>query len=109
MLERLEKMIRRVVREEIERALVRDITVEVHREDPGNPKIETKRMSVLDYMLVCSNRTEGALRGMQSDVGRTYNFLGAWGGQIEGAFRAIKRQLSLHEEQQRLPGEPPPQ
>lgn len=72
---RLEALVRRVVREELEAALVRDITVEVHRPTSGEPRIETKHMSVIDYMMVCSSHTEGALRGMQSDVNKVCNSL----------------------------------
>jgi len=72
---RLEALVRRVVREELEAALVRDITVEVHRPTSGEPRIETKHMSVIDYMMVCSSHTEGALRGMQSDVNKACNAL----------------------------------
>lgn len=71
MWQKIENLVRRIVREELERALVRDITVETRRSNPDNPQLETKRMSVLDYMLVCSNHTEGALRGVQADVGRS--------------------------------------
>lgn len=75
MWQKIEELIRRVVREELERALVRDITVETRRSDPDNPQLKTERMSVLDYMLVCSNHTEGALRGMQADVGKSRDLI----------------------------------
>jgi hypothetical protein len=105
---KIEEIVRRVVRQELERALVRDITVETRRSDPANPQLKTERMSVLDYMLVCSNHTEGALRGMQADVGKSRNLIMELGQQTCQTFKVLsdvfgKKGLIEGEDVKRLP------
>ena len=68
-------ILRDIVRQELESALCREITVERGPRKNGDPEktLDMVRGSVLDFLAEYLPRIEGALRGLQADINRTNN------------------------------------
>lgn len=73
--EEIQQKIREIVRQELNLALQRTITIERGPEKQGDPEkvVREENWHILDFLCAYMPRLEGALRGMQEDVDQTKN------------------------------------
>lgn len=84
-----EELLRKIIREEVQRALTRELKIEDGHSEPGVTKVTTRMVNVIDHLSFYLPHIEAAIRGMQTDVNRNNTQLRAIGEILLGLEKCV--------------------
>jgi len=99
--ELVKEAVRDVVREEVQAALNRTITVQKGPDKNGDPeaKVETQELNILDFLATYLPDIEGRLLGMQEDVESARNRVNEQTEKIDAVGNTL---LALHDSSRKI-------